>query len=362
MSSKAVKTKKCAGCSLELLTSEQLKCSTCSLIYHFDCINTLSKKKFKDISPDYKTNWVCPTCRSKLPKGDNSNTPIRSTACTTYDDSPPSNVTLRRTNAASMQSPEHLSLQMVKELIQKAMEDLVDRLDRRITKLIEIKTAEIFTEINGIKESIIYLNTQYDDIHKELQQKCSQMEKLSEENFTLRTTVKDLGNRLSILEQQSRLCNLEIQCIPEYKTENLQNVIGQIAKVSGYDLQEGDIHKCTRIAKINPENKRPRSVVVKFSNPRVRDTFMAKVIQFNKKHRDNKLNTSHIGIAGEKKPIYVVDHLTPETKKIHAIARETARKLQYKFVWVKNGRVFMRKTETSEHIMIRDLSQLEALS
>ncbi|XP_072939720.1 uncharacterized protein [Epargyreus clarus] len=360
MSSKTA-NKKCAGCALDLLTLEQLKCNTCFLRYHFECINT-SKRKFKEISQDFKSSWVCPTCRSKEPKGDNSNTPVRYTG-TTSEVSPTTHVTLRRANpSTTTQSARDFSLDDVKELIQEAMDDLLDKMERRMTKVVETKAKEIFSEINDIKDSISYLNAQHEDIQKQLQLRCDQVEKLTEENGILKSTIKDLGNRLNIMEQHSRLCNLEVQCIPEHKNENLLNVMVQIAKVTGHNLQEGDVHKCTRIAKINPENKRPRSVVVKFSNPRVRDTFMANVIQYNKKHRDNKLNTSHIGIAGEKKPIYVVDHLIPETKRLHALARDKAKQLQYKFVWVKNGRIFMRKTESSEHIMIRDFSQLESLS
>lgn len=361
MSSKTQNSKKCAGCSKDLLTSELLKCTTCSLKYHFECLN-ISNKKFKDISQEYKTTWVCPSCRSKQPKGDNSNTPVRG-SCSNSDSSPTTNVTFRRplSNMTS-DTPGHISLETVKDLIQESMDRLVTKMEEKIEKLMEIKTRDIFKEFSDIKDSFKYLDTQYSDLKKELQLKCSQMKVLSEENVTLKSNIKDLSNRLNIMEQHSRMSNIEIQCIPEYKSENLVNVVTQIANVTGNKLKEEDIHKCTRIAKLNPENKRPRSVIVKFSNPRVRDNFMASVIQFNKKHRDDKLNTSHIGIGGEKKPIYIADHLPPETKKIHALARETAKRLHYKFVWTKNGRVFMRKTETSEHIMIREQSQLESLT
>lgn len=361
MSSKTQSSNKCAGCARDLLTSEQLKCTDCALRYHFECVNT-ANKKFKEICTYYKKTWVCPTCQSKKPKGDNSNTPVRAEYIMN-DDIPTSNVTTRRGVLGSSHSPviETLSLNNVKELIHDSMDNLLDRIERKMTKIIEMKTNDIFKEVNDLKDSIHYLHKQYEDTNNDLQLMSSQMQKLGNENENLRTTVKDLSNRLSIMEQHSRMSNVEIQCIPESKAENLMNVITEISKVTGAKLQEGDIHKCTRIAKINPENKRPRSVVVKFSSPRIRDTFMASVKQFNRKHRDDKLNTKHIGIGGEQKPVYVVDHLTPEMKKIHALARETAKKLNFKFVWTKNGRVFMRKTETSEHIVINDLSQLVSL-
>ncbi|KOB65231.1 Zinc finger DNA binding protein [Operophtera brumata] len=350
----------CAACALVIDTVEQLKCGICALRFHFEC-GISTSKKFEEISPAYRSTWVCPTCHSKQPRGDNSNTPIRGNCTVASDGDSTANVTMRRkNNSAVTQGP--LTLENVKELMQKSSDDLLNRMERKFTKIMDVKTKEIFKEVNEIKDSISYLNAQYEGMKEELRLKCDQMKNLKEENEALKTTVKDINNRLSVMEQHSRISNIEIQCIPEHKTENLVNVVAQIARITGSKLEERDIHKCTRIAKINPENKRPRSVVIKFSSPRVRDSFMAGVIQFNKKNRNDKLNTSHIGIVGEKKPVYVVDHLTPVMKKIHAAAREVARKLQYKFVWIKNGRVFMRKSETSEHIIIRDLCQLDLLT
>lgn len=311
MSSKLRNNKKCAGCEKDLLTTEQLKCNTCSLKYHYECLN-LTNRRFEDLSQDYKNNWICPSCRSKLPKSDNSNTPIRGICVTPDEGTPISHITFRRPNSVVISDDtEKISLAAVKELIQESMDSLIDKMERKMTGIFELKAKDIFKEVNEIKDSIKYINTQYEDIKTELQLKCNQIKKLSEENNNLRTTVKDLGTRISVMEQHTRMCNLEIQCLPEYKTENLLTVVKQIADVSGMKLQESDIHKCTRIAKTNPDNKRPRSVVVKFSSPRVRDTFLANVKQFNKKYRDDKLNTSHIGVGGEKKPIYVIDHLTP---------------------------------------------------
>ncbi|CAG4994327.1 unnamed protein product [Parnassius apollo] len=174
-----------------------------------------------------------------------------------------------------------------------------------------------------------------------MQVKFKDVKQLKEENDCLKSTVKNLNSRLSIMEQHSRMSNLEIQCVPEHRAENIPNIITQIGKITGTKISDADIHKCTRIAKINPENARPRSIIVKFACPWVRDTFLAGVINFNKRNTNEKLNT--------------------ELKKIHALARATAKKLKYKFVWIKNGRVFLRKTDNTEHIVVRNIEQLEDL-
>lgn len=361
MSTKTSKTKKCAACSGDLTTLEQLKCATCSSRYHYDCVNN-SNIKFKELTIDYKTNWTCPSCRSKQPRGDNSNTPVRAPGNITYDNSPTSNVTLRRTQLSTQTNiQEPCTLDSVKQLIQEEMKILLGQIEKNFSQILEDKTREMFKEINEIKESVCFANNQYEDLKKELLGKLTQVKELKQENETLKLTVQDLNSRLSIIEQHTRMSNLEIQCLPEHKTENLPNIIRQIGKITGSNISDADIHKCTRIAKINPDSGRPRSVIVKFSSPRIRDTFLAGVFSFNKKNKDNKLNTGHIGIGGDCKPIYVVEHLTPELKKLHAFARLTAKKLKYKFVWIKNGRVFLRKNESSEHIVARNIKQLEQL-
>lgn len=68
-----------------------------------------------------------------------------------------------------------------------------------------------------------------------------------------------------------------------------------------------------------------------------------------------------MGIAGDKSPVYVCEHLSPANKALHAAARIRSRELGYKFVWVRNGHIFMRKDETSRFIHIKNKQTLVAL-
>ncbi|CAB3246851.1 unnamed protein product [Arctia plantaginis] len=88
----------------------------------------------------------------------------------------------------------------------------------------------------------------------------------------------------------------------------------QLAKVVSCDLKEADIHHCTRVAKSNRDGKRPRTIIVKLATSLLRDTFLAKAIQFDKANLNDKINTNHIGTGGTKMPIYVLKHLSPTTR------------------------------------------------
>ncbi|KAF9406251.1 hypothetical protein HW555_013310 [Spodoptera exigua] len=184
-----------------------------------------------------------------------------------------------------------------------------------------------------------------------LEEKSTTIQKLMRENCSLTKSISDITKRMNILEQHARSNNVEIQCIPEHPSENLINTVLQLGKVIKCDIKDTDIQLTTRIAKKDANNKRPKSVLVKFTSPRVRDTFLAASLQFNKNNPKSKLNSSHLGIANDKPvPIYVVEHLSPENKALHAATRVRAKELGYRFVWVRNGRIFIKKDENSTKI------------
>lgn len=105
-----------------------------------------------------------------------------------------------------------------------------------------------------------------------------------------------------------------------------------------------------------------QDLYVQLSCMRARQTLLANVIKFNKhKQITEKLNTSHLGFTGVKKPVFVVEHLSPTNKHLHAAARQKSKELNYKYVWVRNGQIFMRKTDTTEYIVVRNMETLQNL-
>lgn len=353
------------GCCTRLSSSETLKCKECKLKYHFSC--THQHGYFKETSEEYKNNWECPSCRSKRPKFDNTNTPLRENSFgVTKKDKSPSNITYR-TNRPRIQSDDpgdnSSANNDIRKVVKEEISSTIGELQSTLIALFNNKTKELASKIDEISTSIIFFEQKYEDLKKEMETKITALSKLEVENQQLKTTVADLSSRLSQTEQHSRSCNVEIQCLPEKKSENLVIAIKKISETVGFKFNDTDLHLCTRISKIDKTSSRPRSILAKFGSPRIRDGFLASVLSFNKKakQKDDKLNTSHLGIAGDKKPIFVVEHLSPGVKKLHALARQTAQLKHYKFVWIKSGRIYMRKTETSDYKLIKNKESLDGL-
>lgn len=350
---------KCSGCPKVLKGIDFLLCCRCPGKYHYTCMN-LSKVEFQGLSKDYIDKWVCPCCRCKEPKqGDNSNTPLRSAAPApaikladnkSTTEPQHDNVTVR-SKPRSSGNCGCLSAEIIREIIR-------EELDRKFSN--EIK--DIVTKIDKFEERLAFSNSEHDKVYRESETHKTLIAKLQSENEELRATTRDLTHRLHQVEHLSRTNNLELQCVPEHSNENLYNTVQQLGNTIKCPVSESDLQYCSRIAKLNAASPRPRSILVKFSSRRLRDTFLAGVIKFNRNNSSDKLNSSHLGHGGKKSPVFVSEHLTPETKALHSAARRKAKELSYKFVWVRDGRVFMRKSENSNFIFIKDLVTLNNIS
>lgn len=278
-----------------------------------------------------------------------------------------SNVTLRRQQSYQRSQDHENDLPLATITSSSLREIIREEMNLALQDTVKGIIHEQFNKINEalseFKNSLSFFNEKYEEIKIAIEEKSAKILKLEKDNYDLQNSFNNLTKRMNTLEQHSRSSNIELQCIPEYKTENLVTTVLQLSKVVNCDIKDTDIQLCTRIAKKDPQNSRPRSVLVKFNSPRIRDTFLAASMQYNKTNSKNKLNSSHLGIAADKPvPIFVAEHLSPENKALHAATRAKAKELGYRYVWVRNGKIFTKKDETSETVIINDPKKLNSLT
>lgn len=356
-------------CDRQPTSLNVLSCQYCKNKFHLSCVNI--NKSLKELSEEFKTKFTCPCCVSKLPKTDNTNTPLRAPtnqqAKEGGADEPASGtVNFKRGSqpARKCTSASGLTADNIRQIIKEELESVLEDFKASMINEFELKTKEVLTRFNQVSNSLKSIQKQQESIKDEVKSSSDKISLLESENSCLKQTVSDLTSRISQMEQHSRASNLEIQNVPEFKSENLNTLVEQIASTIDCKLEKTDIAVCTRIAKANKDSQRPRSIVIKFSSQRLRDSFLASALKFNKKAKNtaDKLNSGHLGIGGDRKPVFVVEHLSPTQKALHAEARSKARELCYKFVWVRGGRIYMRKTDTSEYRVIKNSQDLSKLT
>lgn len=368
---------KCSGCRNVIQNKEFLECAVCKMKYDISCAGVSSNRFFSFYAQDLdrKRNWKCPECCSKQPKTGNTNTPVRQNpseiGALDSLDLQPDNVTVRtKRDQGKSFSPDDCSPEKptsgneyVTEttLRSKLKQELKGALQTTIRELVSAQIKQMSDLLHDMNESFTFFNKQYEDLKSDLAERNALIDDLKKDNQRLNQTVCDLTNRLHVVEQNMRDSNIEVNGIPEHRQENLPKIIEQLVNVVKAPVSPDDILHATRVAKLNKDTNRPRAVVVKLRAPKQRDAILGHVSAFNKKNEKEKLSSQHLGLAGTSKPIFVAEHLSPSNKALHAATRIRAKEHKYKFTWVRNGRIFTRKNEFSEALLIRNMDSLSLI-
>lgn len=198
-------------------------------------------------------------------------------------------------------------------------------------KSLEDEVAEAKTEIESLKS-----------IHKS-------------DNVTVKSLslgVQSLKSSLNELEQFSRNCNIELSGIPEATSENLTRILQSVATDIGYD-------KPLIIAKVHRVPSRAgniRPIVCQFNLRSDRDEF----IRLARGKRDLDIKSLCDSFISAR--YYVNDHLTRHNKYLLFKAKQYREENQdFKFVWCRDGKIFMRKNEKSKAIRIVEESDFSKL-
>lgn len=328
----------CNGCHRIVSVTEKITCSACSNVYHYACVS-FSKENYNKLSTKTKSLWKCPECKLPRAKGDNSNTPVKE-------------------DAAVIEEP--LQLDSLDSRFKQLESSIVSRLQSFFHSKIEALHSDV-KAIPELVKTIDFLSGAYDEMNSELSKLKAETSILRDHNAKLNENVKELNHKLAVIEQQARECNLEIQCLPEVPKENLVKTVLLLGKVVSCPLEEKDVLSCTRVAKSNPKSTRPKSIIVKLPSTRMRDNLLAACLNYNKSHPKEKLHSALLGYGDERKQIYVSEHLSPSNRSLHAQARLFRKDNNYKYLWVRNGRILMRKDDQSPALWVRDVEALQAL-
>lgn len=349
------------GCEIALRSNEKIVCSLskCKKSFHYECVQIpLANLKTQK-------NWKCPECTVQslaLQRSQGKdNTPIKPQCDLNTSEQ---NVNKKRGTAVAeydMDEAIENEEDQAEGLFSSIPATLETELRLLIRKLLVEEFSSIRKEMRSFDESLKFFNNQFEEMKKTVSACTEDNKQLRKELDLMQCKVKDLESKVSVMEQDSRQSNIELQNLPEHRNENLVNTMLQLSRVVDYVLSENDIVACNRVQKQNQNSKAPRAVVCRLSNRLKRDNLLAAVIKYNRSHPKEKVNTKLLGYGDNEAPIYISEHLTPSNKSLHAATRIWARENKFKFVWVRNGKIFVRKDENHPAKMVSHVDTLETL-
>lgn len=321
-------TSLCGRCNDPLPGDGELDASCCSLCkkkYHFAC-NTISEVSWRTYGPDRRGAWKCSYCKensNKSTTGSSANTPKETPKSSTGN-------------------------------IPMTIEDLGKR-------FVEMETS-LAGKLTDFEESLNFYGNIMDELAKSIKSietKNLLIEKRlttqEAENVELKTRVKELEGLLRQQEQREQATKLEISGLINPAVNENQTVqkLLELAQLQEENFQ----FKAEKIVKKPKEGQSGTSntkIIVQFKTVETRNIVLSKI-----KSGKLYLKLSELIQGGEK--IYCHEHLTQYYRKLLYEANKVKFDKKYSYLWVKNGKILLKKTADSNIeslICMNDLNKM----
>ncbi|CAN7974651.1 unnamed protein product [Ixodes persulcatus] len=298
-----------------------LKCAECSNLYHIGKCSGVAKKAHKDMSVGALSAWICNTCKVNRQRLSGETSEDVSSAI----------------NAKLMTVLNRI------EKIEKALDVQGAKHDSILTKL-EVNEEKV----NGMETALAALNAQYEEIFKNSQNQGKLIEELAKKTTHLEALIVERDAQILSLktavdnaEQYSRRKNIEIHGVKEYENENLVTVVTDLA--TKLQLPPPTSQSIETAHRLRAREGRTAPILVRFTERSTRDMWIKK----------------RVSLKGE--GIYVNENLTRTLKNLFWNTKKTAREKNYKFVWVRNGKIFVKEKDGSPVIRIENENDLKKI-
>lgn len=289
-------------------TAGKIQCKACDNFYHSRCVN-LKDGEVNNIKAG-KQEWECIKC-SENERG--------------------SVISKESTSTPSIGDIYKLLLSFKKEVADLKMSGTT----------IEKELGKSLNSVHEKLDNNAYLIKQQTDRITEC---LTQIEKLKEENALLKKQLNDTQLQLDEHDQYGRRNTVELYGIPEKANEDATEIVINVGKALGMDINREMIDVSHRLKK--PTGRNDGGIIVKF----VRRTDKEELVRRRKVKRD--LNTTNIGFPTND-VIYINQSLTPNRRKIYGAARRLKKERNYAYLWIDNaGNIKLRKQESDRYVYI----------
>ena len=312
----------CAKCNKNLPDDDLvITCSACANKYHHSSCCSLSDVTYRAMSAMKKAAWKCADCK----KCD----AIHVAASKQLSSEKSPHLAISDTSKRYMN--DHMKTSM--EENQKTLREI----NQKLSNLEDLKV-----DIAGINKYMELLNKKIDELHQQNKEKDAKIQQLEQKV----SVIPQLEERLNRYEQHMIKNNAEISNVPK-EIDAMQAVL-LLAKEVGVALEERDISDAYR-------KKKTGKIIAKFHATTTKQKFL-------KQCKAKRLKSADIWHARKENTpnevIYVNDELTPFFMKLLWVTKRTAKEKNWKYVWVKEGNVLVKKDEDSKVFLIHNEEDL----
>uniref|UniRef100_A0A8D8TG69 PHD-type domain-containing protein n=1 Tax=Cacopsylla melanoneura TaxID=428564 RepID=A0A8D8TG69_9HEMI len=308
---------KCGVCT-KLLSSEGdfATCGMCKKSYHFAC-TTVSESSWRSMGPERKGSWKCATCKNNSSK-----------------------------TALTRKNSDELSDKSEKSVPVNVSTDQVSELFEKRFKQFEARMSGKFKEF---EDTLSYYGNQLSDMSetiKKVEQKNIMLEKRLEKQEVeikeLKKKARDMEVMVQDKEQRDNGDKIEITGFKEKAVVDENVFMKKLLEKTGCIGESGVEFKVTKTTRTaGNERGGSQTLVVQFKTMATRNLVLDKI-------KKEKLYAKMGDVVGDNNTnIYFNEYLTPYYKKLYFEARKVKKEKKYAFLWIKHGKILLKKNENS---------------
>lgn len=213
---------------------------------------------------------------------------------------------------------------------------------------------EFTTSLEFLYKSVDEANTLAAATRKDYAELKKQNEDLRVRNDELTGRVDHLSERVRELEQYSRRNNIEVSGVPATAKENIIALVKDIGAAIGQQVDESQISAAHRVPSFN--SKRDPALVIQFQSRMERDKWIS---GFKAK---KTLHAIEVNPTFNNNRVYINEHLSPENKQFLSKLKVKCKEIGFKYVWVREGKFFVRKSDGEKCHKVVNMQELNKLS
>ena len=213
-------------------------------------------------------------------------------------------------------------------------------------------------EMQIIQNSQSFIGTKFDELLVAVNLLKEENNQLKAENVKLKSELNQMGSKITELENAqedlelySRRDCLEFHGVPEMPRENTDELVAEICKLISVDIQPQDISVSHRL----PAKKGTiPSIIAKFTRRNIRD-----IVYHNKGYLRDYSSSNLSGSLQSASKLYINESLTLKARELFYKVREFRRKFDFKYAWTRNGKSYLKKTDTDTVISFKSMTEFE---
>ncbi|BES97958.1 conserved hypothetical protein [Nesidiocoris tenuis] len=309
----------CAFCSRDLFSPKKTaSCMRCKASFHPQCTRIKTLENYRKMRLEAREKWECDKCKEGSPSS------LGGASSESSDAEEDANRRTRASGGGEFNS----------------------EINRKLDQLLGLPG-----EIRDLKTSMNYMSAQFDSFVEDMSSLKTSVKGILKENAELKDTVKELQQKVDLLEQNSRNANVEIHGVPETNNEDCSKIVKAASNALKVDC--GTISRAFRVGAVRKD--RPRKILAILNSSDARENLVRTA------RAEKSLTAKNLVSEWPKERVYINENLTAFRAELLRRAKAKGKEKGYKFIWIKNFAVHARKSEGERVYVIKSLEDIERM-